>query len=91
MKKWEASGQSQRAIAQAAGVSVHTFQYWRAKFQAADAAKSAKPNAFVEVTVSSPQRCETIVCRVRVGHGVVVELFTLPPPEWVRALGGRSC
>ncbi len=41
MKKWEASGESQRTIAEAAGVSVHTFQYWRAKLQAANNAEFA--------------------------------------------------
>lgn len=88
MKKWEASGESQRTIAEAAGVSVHTFQYWRAKLQAADAASASKPSAFVEVAVNTPKRSELVPCRVRVGDGVIVELPTLPPPEWVRALGG---
>lgn len=89
MKKWKASGESQRAIAEAAGVSVHTFQYWRAKLQAADAARPRSPSAFVEVTANTPERSEVMPCRVRVGDGVLIELPTLPPPEWVRALGGR--
>lgn len=86
--RWEGSGQSQRSIAEEAGVNVHTFQYWRAKLQAADAASASKPSAFVEVAVNTPKRSEVMPCRVRVGDGVIVELPTLPPPEWVRALGG---
>lgn len=89
VKKWEASGQTQSAVAKAAGVSVHTFQYWRAKIQAADADQAVKSSAFVEVAVSATQRGEGMQCRIRVGDGVVVELSALPPPAWVRALGGR--
>lgn len=89
VKKWEASGQTQSAVAKAAGVSVHTFQYWRAKLQAAEAGKPVKSSAFVEVAVSATPRSEATHCRIRIGDGVVVELSTLPPPAWVRALGGR--
>lgn len=93
VKEWEASGRSQRAVAEAAGVNAHTFQYWRAKLLAADAAatRPSKRNAFVEVAVSAPVRKEVMPCRVRVGDDVVVELSDLPSPEWVRALGQRSC
>lgn len=94
VKEWEASGRSQRAVAEAAGVNAHTFQYWRAKLRTAGAAaasRPSKPTAFVEVAVSAPVRKEGTPCRVRVGDDVVLELSALPSPEWVRALRQRSC
>ena len=38
--RWRESGESQRAVAEAAGVNVHTLQYWVAKLKAETEARS---------------------------------------------------
>ncbi len=91
VQKWERSGQSQQAIADAAGVSVHTFQYWRSKLQSGGAGATIGrrgPTEFVEVALSPTKTTGAMPCRIRVGEQVVVELPELPPVGWLRELGG---
>lgn len=85
--RWEGSGKSQQAVAEAAGVNVYTFRYWVAKLKAeSDRAKvERKPPKFVEVRGAAlPQ--STATCRVRVGNEVVLEMSSLPPAVWIREL-----
>lgn len=90
VRRWEGSGESQQAVANAAGVSVHTLRYWVAKLRAD---RSGETSDFVEV-VRAPVRFEpqsvAVMCRIRIGACVVLELDSLPPPEWVRSLSEGS-
>lgn len=81
--RWQASDESQQAVADAAGVSVNTLRYWVAKLRTEP---SAKLSDFVEVVRTPAAQPATGTCRVRVGSSVVLELDRLPPAEWVRSL-----
>jgi transposase len=91
VRRWESSGLSQREVATAAGTSLATFQYWRAKLRRSE--QSSVINAlradFIEVTPVSvaAEQQQGVLCRVRVGNHVVVELDALPPVDWLLALG----
>ena len=84
VRRWETSGESQQAVASSAGVSVNTLRYWVAKLRSNTRAERSD---FVEVTrVHIDAQPATVVCRVRVGARVVIELSSVPSPEWLRAL-----
>lgn len=85
--RWQRSGESYRAFAQAQGVSVHTLQYWVYKLrdEAPEVSGGTRPPAFVEVEGALPLRAEP-VCRLRLAHGWVLELPELPPTAWLREL-----
>lgn len=88
VRRWETSSESQRAVADAAGVSVYTLRYWVAKLRAD---RSGETSDFIEVMrVPADSQPGAVACRVRVGARVVLELDTLPSAEWVRALSEES-
>jgi hypothetical protein len=89
VRRWEVSETSQQAVADATGVSVHTLRYWATKLRAEErpVLSRPRPRDFVEVTgVRAVTQSVAIVCRVHLGERVVLELPTLPPVEWLRAL-----
>lgn len=71
MKKWEASGQTQSAVAKTARLSVHT-SLLESKLQAAHAGKPVKSGAFVEVPVRarSEVRIRTVASESATGSSV---------------------
>lgn len=86
--RWRESGESQRAVAEAAGVNVHTLQYWVAKLKAETEA-SSEVAQFVEVrgdSIPTPG----VECRLRLGDTMVLEMASVPPASWVRELSERA-
>jgi transposase-like protein len=85
--RWQQSGQSYRAFAEAQGVSVHTLQYWVYKLRDEAPGRRQPPQpAFVEVERALPGVRAQPACRLQLGHGWVLELAELPPPAWLREL-----
>lgn len=90
VRRWRDSGESQRAVAEAAGVNVHTLQYWVAKLRAE--LSESKPRKgvprFVEVQGVSVSPTTT-ACRLRLSDTMVLEMASVPPASWVRELVER--
>jgi len=86
--RWQSSDKSQRAVAEAAGVNVHTLQYWVAKLKAEDGESVPRGQAprFVEVEGVSVSPT-AVACRLRLSDTMVLEMSTVPPASWVRELG----
>ena len=84
--RWQQSGESYRAFAEAQGVSVHTLQYWVYKLRDEVPERRRAPQpAFVEVVGGVPSRAEP-ACRLQLGHGWALELAELPPAAWLLEL-----
>ena len=88
--RWQSSGKSQRAVAEAAGINVHTLQYWVAKLKAEIGQSAPRKPAprFVEVQAASVT-ATAVACRLRLSDTMVLEMSSLPPASWVRELVER--
>ena len=55
VKKWQQSGQSQKAFSKAQGLKAHTFQYWVKKYEKEHSSKplSKDTRQFVPILVSN--------------------------------------
>ena len=55
VKKWQQSGQSQKAFSKAHGLKAHTFQYWVKKYEKENSSKplSKDTSQFVPLLVSN--------------------------------------
>lgn len=81
-------GASTNAYAKRHGIAVKRLYYWQRKAAVAASTGVIEPSPIVAVRVESPVGVPVSAnCTVVLASGVRMETATLPPPEWLAALG----
>ena len=77
------SGLSIRAYCEQHQLKNHNLNYWREKFRR----ESEKgPNAFVRVVAKKPALETSVVARLSLSDGLVLECMTWPAVQWLKEL-----